>query len=307
MTHEKLNLRGVTEAIISAIAFGTIPLFSMPVIKEGMNSLSLLVYRFAFGCLVILGVLLFNKRSITISKGDALRIFSLSLLYTVSAIALLEGYLYISSGVATTLLFSYPVWTALIMALFFKERLKIGGILSIGLALVGVVFLSGILSDASLTSYKGVLFELLSGLMYAIYMVVFPVMKIRHMSSLKLTFYIFFFTMINIWVYSLFTSSGLEAIPSFTSGINLVLLGLVPTAISNITLVMALKKISSTMTAVLGAFEPVTAMLVGVLVFNEPFTSSIALGLVLILFSVIFLILSSGSKKKPSSMKQGSH
>ena len=285
MTHEKLNLRGVTEAIISAIAFGTIPLFSMPVIKEGMNSLSLLVYRFAFGCLVILGVLLFNKRSISISKGDALRIFSLSLLYTVSAIALLEGYLYISSGVATTLLFSYPVWTALIMALFFKERLKIGGILSIGLALVGVV----------------------SGLMYAIYMVVFPVMKIRHMSSLKLTFYIFFFTMINIWVYSLFTSSGLEAIPSFTSGINLVLLGLVPTAISNITLVMALKKISSTMTAVLGAFEPVTAMLVGVLVFNEPFTSSIALGLVLILFSVIFLILSSGSKKKPSSMKQGNH
>lgn len=307
MTHEKLNLRGVTEAIISAIAFGTIPLFSMPVIKEGMNSLSLLVYRFAFGCLVILGVLLFNKRSITISKGDALRIFSLSLLYTVSAIALLEGYLYISSGVATTLLFSYPVWTALIMALFFKERLKIGGILSIGLALVGVVLLSGILSDASLTSYKGVLFELLSGLMYAIYMVVFPVMKIRHMSSLKLTFYIFFFTMINIWVYSLFTSSGLEAIPSFTSGINLVLLGLVPTAISNITLVMALKKISSTMTAVLGAFEPVTAMLVGVLVFNEPFTNFIALGLVLILFSVIFLIISSGSKKKPSSMKQGSH
>ena len=277
MTHEKLNLRGVTEAIISAIAFGTIPLFSMPVIKEGMNSLSLLVYRFAFGCLVILGVLLFNKRSIAISKGDALRIFS------------------------------YPVWTALIMALFFKERLKIGGILSIGLALVGVVFLSGILSDASLTSYKGVLFELLSGLMYAIYMVVFPVMKIRHMSSLKLTFYIFFFTMINIWVYSLFTSSGLEAIPSFTSGINLVLLGLVPTAISNITLIMALKKISSTMTAVLGAFEPVTAMLVGVLVFNEPFTSSIALGLVLILFSVIFLIISSGSKKKPSSMKQGNH
>lgn len=307
MTHEKLNLRGVTEAIISAIAFGTIPLFSMPVIKEGMNSLSLLVYRFAFGCLVILGVLLFNKRSISISKGDALRIFSLSLLYTVSAIALLEGYLYISSGVATTLLFSYPVWTALIMALFFKERLKIGGILSIGLALVGVVLLSGILSDASLTSYKGVLFELLSGLMYAIYMVVFPVMKIRHMSSLKLTFYIFFFTMVNIWVYSLFTSSGLEAIPSFTSGINLALLGLVPTAISNITLIMALKKISSTMTAVLGAFEPVTAMLVGVLVFNEPFTSSIALGLVLILFSVIFLIISSGSKKKPSSMKQGSH
>ena len=307
MTHEKLNLRGVTEAIISAIAFGTIPLFSMPVIKEGMNSLSLLVYRFAFGCLVILGVLLFNKRSISISKGDALRIFSLSLLYTVSAIALLEGYLYISSGVATTLLFSYPVWTALIMALFFKERLKIGGILSIGLALVGVVLLSGILSDASLTSYKGVLFELLSGLMYAIYIVVFPVMKIRHMSSLKLTFYIFFFTMVNIWVYSLFTSSGLEAIPSFTSGINLALLGLVPTAISNITLIMALKKISSTMTAVLGAFEPVTAMLVGVLVFNEPFTSSIALGLVLILFSVIFLIISSGSKKKPSSMKQGSH
>lgn len=301
MTQNTLNARGILEAIISAIAFGTIPLFSIPVLHEGMNSLSLLVYRFAFGALAILCVLFFNKRNIKLSVSDGWRIYILSILYTVSAIALLEGYQYISSGVATTLLFSYPVWTALIMAIFFRERLKPLGILSIFLAIMGVVCLSGIIEDVSINSYKGVCFELLSGLMYAIYMVVFPVMKIRHMSSLKFTFYIFFFTMINMFIYSCFVSHGLQGIPSLMGGLNLMLLGLVPTAISNITLIMALKNISSTMTAILGAFEPVTAMFVGVCVFHEGFTLTTGIGLALILFAVILLILTGKKNKERQS------
>ena len=102
------NIRGLVEASISAIAFGTIPLFSIPVLKEGIDSLSLLVYRFAFAGVIILLVLIANKRSMHINRGDAFRIMFISLLYAVSAIALIEGYKYMSSGIATTLLFSYP-------------------------------------------------------------------------------------------------------------------------------------------------------------------------------------------------------
>ena len=97
------NIRGLVEASISAIAFGTIPLFSIPVLKEGIDSLSLLVYRFAFAGVIILLVLIGNKRSMHINRGDAFRIMFISLLYAVSAIALIEGYKYMSSGIATTL------------------------------------------------------------------------------------------------------------------------------------------------------------------------------------------------------------
>ena len=296
------NIRGLVEASISAIAFGTIPLFSIPVLNEGIDSLSLLVYRFAFACVIILLVLIANKRSMHINRGDAFRIMFISLLYAVSAISLIEGYKYMSSGIATTLLFSYPIWTALLMGIFFKERLKFGSIISIFLAIGGVVLLSGVIGGDFQASYKGLLCELFSGFLYATYMVILPVMRIRKMSSLKLTFYVFFFTMLLISFYSLFVTGGIKGIPSTSSFINLALLGLVPTAISNITLIMALKKVSSTMAAILGAFEPVTAMFVGVLVFSEPFTMPIALGLLLIIASVIFLVLS--NKKAQEQDKQ---
>lgn len=294
----KTNIKGFIEASVSAIAFGTIPLFSLPVLQEGMHSLSLLVYRFAFGCLAILLVLMYNKRSLHLNRGDALRIAFLSLMYAVSAISLIEGYRYMSSGVATTLLFSYPVWTALLMATFFGERLTPAAILSIFLAIGGVVLLSGVTGDDFATSYKGLLYELLSGFLYALYMVLFPVMRIRRMPSLKLTFYIFFFTMILISFYALFVTGGIEPVSSTASLVNLALLGLVPTAVSNITLIMALKKISSTTAAILGAFEPVTAMMVGVLIFKEPFTASVFAGLCLIITAVILLMITSSKSPK---------
>lgn len=297
MSIKNAQIRGFAEAAISAMAFGTIPLFSIPVLNNGMHSLSVLVYRFAFASAIILLVLLFNKRSLHINRGDALRIMFLSIMYAVSAIALIEGYKYMSSGVATTLLFSYPVWTAILMAIFFKERLNGLSLFSIFLAVVGVVLLSGVLQSGFNTSYKGLFFELLSGFLYATYMVVLPVMRIRKMSSLKLTFYIFFFTMLIIAFYSLFTQGKIDHFESPSNFINLFLLGLVPTAISNITLIMSLKKISSTMAAILGAFEPVTAMLVGVFVFKENFTLTIGAGLLVIIAAVILLVLTNRKNK----------
>ena len=286
------NLKGLSAAAISSITFGTIALFSLPVLKSGMDSLSLIVYRFFFGGIALLLLALFQRVSLRVSLKDIGQLLLLSCIYSVSALSLIEGYNYMPTGVATTLVFSYPVWTALLMAVFFRERLGIKTIASIVLAIVGVVLLSGVLDGNIRASYKGLLCELLSGFLYATYMVILPVMRIRKMSSLKLTFYVFFFTMLLISFYSLFATGGIKGIPSTSAFINLALLGLVPTAISNITLIMALKKVSSTMAAILGAFEPVTAMLVGVLVFSEPFTVPIAIGLMLIIASVIFLVLS---------------
>ena len=106
----------------------------------------------------------------------------------------------------------------------------------------------------------GLFLLLLSGFLYAVYMVIFPRMRIRQMPSLKLTFYIFFFAMLILTLYATFTRGRIDPIDTRSQLVNLFLLGLVPTAVSNVTLIMALKQISSTLAAVLGAFEPMTAM-----------------------------------------------
>ena len=258
-----------------------------------MHSSSVLIYRYAFGCLAMLGMLMFHRTRMWLAFGDFLRILLLSSMYAVSSIALIEGYNYMASGIATTLLFSYPVWTLLLSVVFLKERLSLVTLLAIFIAIAGVFFLSGILDGgSSIKGITGMFLVLLSGFLYAVYMVIFPRMRIREMPSLKLTFFIFFFAMLILTLYASFTRGRIDPIESSSQLINLFFLGLLPTAVSNITLIMSLKQISSTMAAVLGAFEPMTAMCVGILIFGEPFTIPIVIGFVLIIASVFILVLS---------------
>ena len=287
------TIKGFLNASISGIAFGLIPLFAIPVLATGMHSTSVLIYRYAFGCLAMLGMLMFHRTRMRLAFGDFLRILLLSSMYAVSSIALIEGYNYMASGIATTLLFSYPVWTLLLSVLFLHERLSLTTAVAIGIAVAGVFFLSGILDgNGSMEGLTGLFLLLLSGFLYAVYMVIFPRMRIRQMPSLKLTFYIFFFAMLILTLYATFTRGRIDPIDTRSQLVNLFLLGVVPTAVSNVTLIMALKQISSTMAAVLGAFEPMTAMCVGILLFGEPLTLPIVIGFILIITSVFILVLS---------------
>ena len=287
------TVKGFLNASISGIAFGLIPLFAIPVLATGMHSTSVLIYRYAFGCLAMLGMLMFHRTRMWLAFGDFLRMLLLSAMYAVSSIALIEGYNYMASGIATTLLFSYPVWTLLLSVVFLHERLSLTTAVAIGIAVAGVFFLSGILDgNGSMEGLTGLFLLLLSGFLYAVYMVIFPRMRIRQMPSLKLTFYIFFFAMLILTLYATFTRGRIDPIDTRSQLVNLFLLGVVPTAVSNVTLIVALKQISSTLAAVLGAFEPMTAMCVGILLFGEPLTLPIVIGFVLIITSVLILVLS---------------
>lgn len=293
------KLHGFVGAITSATAFGLIPLFSLPVLATGMPSTAVLVYRFAFACLIMLVVLMYQRQSLHLHFGESLRLMLLSIAYTGSAVFLMEGYRYLSSGIATVIMFSYPAWTALLMMIFRGEKASVTTFSAIGLAVAGVCFLSGIENGVGNISVLGICLELLSGLSYAIYMVAYPTMNIRTMPTIKVNFYIFFFTMLLLTLYAIFTSGGLPAIHTGTTLLNLFLLGLLPTVVSNITLILALKNIGSTLVAILGAFEPLTAMCIGITVFGEPFTTSIAIGFVLILTAVMLLVL----KKSPAEVE----
>ena len=287
------TVKGFLNASISGITFVLIPLFAIPVLATGMHSTSVLIYRYAFGCLTMLGLLMFHRTRMRLAFGDFLRILLLSAMYAVSSIALIEGYNYMASGIATTLLFSYPVWTLLLSVVFLHERLSLTTAVAIGIAVAGVFFLSGILDgNGSMEGLTGLFLLLLSGFLYAVYMVIFPRMRIRQMPSLKLTFYIFFFAMLILTLYATFTRGRIDPIDTRSQLVNLFLLGVVPTAVSNVTLIVALKQISSTLAAVLGAFEPMTAMCVGILLFGEPLTLPIVIGFVLIITSVLILVLS---------------
>ena len=285
------KVNGLLYGLLSSASFGLIPLFTIPAMQAGMQFESILFYRFLFACLALGGILLVNGQSFRIKRQDIPSLFLLALLYLMSAVFLFWGYKFMASGVATTIHFMYPVLTTLIMMLFFKEKKsgwRIAAIASAGAG--GVYFLSGGDTKTGSFSFLGLFIVLLSALGYALYLVTMSQLKIGQMKGLLLTFYVFLFGGILLFI-GTETISQLQPISEWHTAGNLILLALIPTVVSNLALVRAVKSIGSTLTSVLGAMEPVTAVCVGIFLFGEAFTTSIGVGIALIIAAVIVIIL----------------
>ena len=284
------NLKGFAFGILTSATFGLIPLFTLPLMAKGMQFDSILFYRFLFAALALASIMAAKKESFHADKRDIPVLILLGFFYTASAMFLFWGYNFMSAGIATTLHFTYPVFVTLIMLLFFREKTSWITLMAIVLAICGVARLS-IGEEEIRLSALGVFIVLLSALGYALYITTVnkflaggSTSRLK-MGGRKLTFYVFVVST------ALFAIKA-GTIPDSMSFVNLILLAIVPTVISNITLVLAVHNIGGTLTAVLGAVEPITAVCVGILVFSEPFTPNLAVGILLIIIAVTMIILS---------------
>lgn len=289
------NFKGFAFGIATSATFGLIPLFTLPLMAKGMQFDSILFYRFLFAAMALTGIMLSRKESFRVATQDIPVLILLGIFYTASAMFLFWGYNFMSAGIATTLHFTYPIFVTLLMLFIFKEKTSRVTLVAIGLAICGVARLS--ISGGELRmSALGVFIVLLSALGYALYITTVNKSRVRTMTGRKLTFYVFIVSTL-LFAIKASTNQGIQAIPDTSSLINLLLLALVPTVISNITLVLAVHHIGGTLTAVLGATEPLTAVCVGVLIFSEPFTPHLAMGILLIILAVTMIILSKSIQK----------
>lgn len=285
------QIKGAFYGCVSAVSYGLNPLCAKMLYADGVNTNTVLFYRFAFGSLILGFMMLFSRQRFSITRREALVLASLGVLFALSSISYFISFHYLSAGVAATLVFAYPVMVAIIMALFFRERLAWPSLLAIGLTVGGIALLyKG--DDGQPTSAYGFVIVMLSALTYALYIIVVNRSNIV-MSSVKLTFYAMLVCLACITSYS-FVDAGqpLALLHSASEWIYAILLGLVPTVISLVYMAKAIHLIGSTSTAIMGALEPVTAVVVGVVVFNELLTLRLSFGIVLILFAVTLIILS---------------
>ena len=212
-----------------------------------------------------------------------------------SALFLFWGYNYLPSGVATTIHFMYPVFVTLIMSIIYHERLSAIIITAIILAISGDASLS--ISDTEQgIDLTGIGIVLISAISYALYIVRVNKSKVRNMNGTKLTFYVLMIGSL-IFLLNAQLKGGVQSIPDGKAFMNILMLAILPTVVSNLALVYAIKNIGSTLTAILGAMEPLTALSIGILVFAEPLTPTIALGFILIISAVSLIILAQPIQK----------
>lgn len=284
------SIKGFVSGILTSVTFGLIPLFTLPLMEKGMLHDSILFYRFLLASVTLAIIMVIKKESFGVSRKNLPILLLLGLFYTCSALFLFWGYSFMSAGIATTLHFTYPVFVTLIMLIFFREKTSIITFIAIALAIAGVARLS-ISSDQVEMSVFGVIIVLLSALAYGLYIVTVNKSDIQNLSGRKLTFFVFIIST-TLFAIKAGLNEGIQPIPDSSCLINLILLAIVPTVISNITLVVSVRHIGGTLTSVLGAVEPITAVIIGILIFGEPFTPQLALGIGLIIIAVTLIILS---------------
>ena len=280
---------GYLAGIISGVTYGMNPLFGVPVINKGLDINSLLLYRYGVATILMFIYMIAVKKTIRISWRQFALMTVLGILFTGCSITLFEAYKYIPSGIATSILYVYPIMVALIMMLFghfpnWKTWI------SIFAGVAGAVLLS-LKGGGGFIDWKGILLVVASGLCYTLFIVIVNLSKqVKEIPNLTLTFYCFFVGSIMLFCLSGF-GVKLNPVPDAVSWLNVLGLAILPTAVATITLAAATKALGATKCSVLGILEPLTAIVIGTFVFKEAFTLNVAIGVVLILFAVLFMIL----------------
>ena len=283
-----VKAKGYILGAVAAATYGMNPLFALPLYKAGMNPDSVLFFRYLFAIPVLGMMIVARGRSFKLKRKEVLPLIIKGLLVALSSLALFQSYNYMDVGIASTLLFVYPILVALIMWIAFKEKLTLPTVLCILLALggIGLLYKSG---DGSTLNLTGIILVMISALSYAIYIVGVNQSTLKNLATLSLTFYVLLFGLVLFLVRVDFGQSLRVAETWYLWG-NLIALAIFPTAISFLCTTQAIQYIGSTPTAILGALEPLTAVFFGVVVFGESLTLRLSCGMLMIILAVTLII-----------------
>ncbi len=280
--------KGYILGAIAAATYGMNPLFALPLYSGGMNPESVLFFRYLFALPILAVMIRARGRSFRVNRKEALTLVGMGLLVAISSLTLFQSYNFMEAGIASTILFVYPIMVALIMSLVFKEKLTIQTGICLIMALGGIAMLyKG--GDGTTLSLTGTVLALLSALTYAIYIVGINQTTLKNTATLTVTFYVLLFG-VSLFIFRLLTGVELTVPSKWYLWGNVVALAIFPTAISFLCTTSAIQYIGSTPTAILGALEPVTAIIFGITIFGERMTPREAMGIVLILIAVTLVI-----------------
>ena len=286
------NAGGYAAGLAAGIAYGANPLFGKELLAGGVPVISILFFRYLIALLCMGAIILCKKDSLKISWKQFELMIILGLFFSASSLTLFEAYKFVPAGLATTVIYLYPVFTALIMV-FLHQRPSWQSWVSIAASLAGVAIMTGVGRGGGFNA-TGILLCAASAFSYAMYLVV--VNQSRRLAGVPANVITFYSLGIGAAVY---LTLGLRSGMPLTQGIDragdwldLLGLGLIPTMVAMLALAVSTKSIGPTRTAVLGVSEPLTAIAIGTIVFSEPFTPNVAAGVAICIAAILFMVLS---------------
>jgi drug/metabolite transporter (DMT)-like permease len=296
----RITINGIFYAVISSMSFGFSPLFSLALITAGLSDFDILSYRWLIAGIVLMIYAFCKKKSLRLNSFDeAWKIVLLSALRAITSVTLLIGYVNISSGIAATINFMYPVIVTLTMVIFFGEKRSMIDYVAILASIFGVYLLA---SGDSIVAHGGntklgLTCSLISAFSFAAYYIVMKQVKADKIEVVKFTTWIMMLSAAYFIICAFIFNGKLTLITDAGSWLNALGLGLWATMVSNITGVKGIRRIGPTMTSVLGALQPVTAVILGVLFLGEHLYLRSLIGITIILVAVCIIVLHQKNRK----------
>lgn len=282
---DKLN--GVLYIILSAVSFGVMPILAKLAYNGGANSTTTLFLRFLFASLMILYYLKANKISMKLNKKQVYLVILLGIAgYSLTSASLFMAYNYISVGMATMLLYTYPAIVTLFSTIIFKEKVQPKKVLCLLLSIGGIFTMI----EFGGTTYNpmGIVLGLVSSLCYSLYVLGASHKEIKAINSYVMTFYVSILAAGSQLIGGLSTNT-LKFNIEFYSLIAILLLAFISTVVALMAFLQGVKIIGSSNAAIFSTLEPIVSLILGVLILKEALTVRVVLGSMLIISSMILL------------------
>lgn len=296
----RITLNGLFYAAISSASFGFSPLFSIGLLTAGLSNTDILSYRWAIAGLVLMIYAAVKKKTLRLNSFEEFwKIGLLSALRALTSITLLIGYANIASGVATTINFMYPVIVLLCMMLFHGEEKSFINLGAIGLSIVGVYLLAsgdGLRIEGGNTTL-GLVCSIISAVSFAAYYILIKRLRADKIEVVKFTTWIMMLSALYFITAGLISHGKITIVTNGKLWLYILGLGLWATMVSNFTGVKAVRRIGPTLTSILGALQPLTAVALGVLFLDEHLGFKTITGMILIMISVMLVVTHQNTKK----------
>ena len=284
--------KGYLLGALAAATYGLNPLFALPLYRAGMGPDSVLFFRYLFALPMLFALLRVRGGRLTVTRDEVGPLVLMGLLMGASSLTLFESYRHMQAGIASTLLFIYPVIVSGLMCLLYGELFSwlMACCMLLTLSGIGMLYKA---TDGATLSLDGTLLVITSAASYALYIVAINRGPLQRLPTLTTTFYVLLFGL-SLFLFRVVRSGEVLLPDRWYLWGNLIALALFPTTISLVATTAAIQRIGSTPTALLGALEPVTAIVIGVVGFGERLSIRDIAGIGLILVAVT-LIVSEGS------------
>lgn len=277
MTKGKLFL------VLSAFFYGILPVFASVAYRGGINGVTLSFLRSFISVPVLYTMIRADKKSLHLTRKQVYDVIKLSVIGGALPIVLLYlSYNFISTGLATTLHFVYPLVIVLLSAIIYREKMSRITLCAVLLVTIGIFMFTDLNVNASKT---GIIFALLSGIFYSFYVIYIDRSGLDRMDYIVLTFYIMLIMSVAIFIFGVVVG-GISFDFKPISWSMATIVSLVTTLGATPLLQMGIRYEGASTAGIISSVEPITTIVLGAVFLGEIIGTGQIIGGSLILFGV---------------------